>query len=84
MRENKQNNRKPCFVHMFASADVADAFGRCEGFPERDIYSLGALDYWPGLGQEFFRRRRRRLRRPQEDQDFMEGNVRTILNNIKI
>ncbi len=28
------------------------------------ISSLGALDYWPGLGQEFFRRRRRRRRRP--------------------
>ncbi len=37
---------------------------RSEGVPERDIYSLGALDYWPGLGQEFFRRRRRRRRRP--------------------
>ena len=36
---------------------------RSEGFPERDIYSLGALDYWSGLGQEFFRRRRRRRRR---------------------
>ena len=33
---------------------------RSDGFSERDISFPGALVYWTGLGQEFFRRRRPR------------------------